>query len=117
MQSLSGRAAAYPLAQVVVADTRTFVVESDEAILEFDPRDIARELGDAALAACRAAVGTAADDKFARRATIDARRGPERSAARDATAIDGDRPPTRADTSTEQEPCHDALASHDAHAD
>ncbi|WP_102847803.1 type III secretion system stator protein SctL, partial [Burkholderia thailandensis] len=108
---------AYPLAQVVVADTRTFVVESDEAILEFDPRDIARELGDAALAACRAAVGTAADDEFARRATIDARRGPERSAARDATAIDGDRPPTRADTSTEQEPCHDALASHDAHAD
>lgn len=33
---------AYPSAQVVVADTRTFVVESGEDILEFDPRAVAR---------------------------------------------------------------------------
>ncbi|WP_038772298.1 SctL family type III secretion system stator protein OrgB, partial [Burkholderia pseudomallei] len=35
---------AYPSAQVVVADTRTFVVESGEDILEFDPRAVARAL-------------------------------------------------------------------------
>ncbi|AOJ10148.1 type III secretion system protein [Burkholderia mayonis] len=73
---------AYPSTQVVVADTRTFVVESDEDILEFDPRDVARELCDAALAACRSAARAAA-----------------------------------ADTSSEQEPCDDALATHNAHAD
>ncbi|AIO71032.1 type III secretion apparatus protein, HrpE/YscL family [Burkholderia oklahomensis] len=63
---------AYPSAQVVVADTRTFVVESDEDILEFDPRVIAHALGDAALAACRAAARIADDDALERRATIDA---------------------------------------------
>ncbi|WP_323117687.1 type III secretion system stator protein SctL [Burkholderia alba] len=64
----------YPSVQVVVADTRTFVVESGEDILEFDPRDVARELSDAARAACRA-VARAHDDASARGVTTDARRG------------------------------------------
>lgn len=91
---------AYPAVQVIVADTRTFVVESDETILEFDPRDIARELCDAALDACRAAAEAADGDVLTQRATTD-----------------DDRPPASIDTSTETEQGHDTPASRDARAD
>ncbi|MDN7674935.1 type III secretion system stator protein SctL [Burkholderia oklahomensis] len=108
---------AYPSAQVVVADTRTFVVESDEDIFEFDPRDVARELCDAALAACRAAERAADGDALARRALIDALRRLGQHDTRAAAAIDDDLPPASPNTSTEQEQCDDALASRDARAD
>ncbi|KGS23069.1 type III secretion apparatus protein, HrpE/YscL family [Burkholderia pseudomallei MSHR7343] len=108
---------AYPSAQVVVADTRTFVVESGEDILEFDPRAVARALGDAALAACRAAAATAADGALARRAALDAPHPLERGTAHGAAAIDDDRPRASLDTSTAQEPCDDPAANRDAHAD
>ncbi|KKB65811.1 SctL family type III secretion system stator protein OrgB [Burkholderia pseudomallei] len=111
---------AYTSAQVVVADTRTFVVESGEDILEFDPRAVARALGDAALAACRAAAATAAtaaDGALARRAALDAPHPLERGTAHGAAAIDDDRPRASLDTSTAQEPCDDPAANRDAHAD
>ncbi|OMW49616.1 type III secretion system protein [Burkholderia pseudomallei] len=108
---------AYPSAQVVVADTRTFVVESGEDILEFDPRAVARALGDAALAACRAAAATAADGALARRAALDAPHPLERGTAHGAAAIDDDRPRASLDTSTAQEPRDDPAANRDAHAD
>ncbi|AOJ09963.1 type III secretion system protein [Burkholderia mayonis] len=101
---------AYPSVQIVLADTRSFVVESDEDIFEFDPRDVARELSEAALAACRAAARTD-DDTLAQRAVIDALR---RFEQRDAAATDD--APVSTLASTGQEPCNDALASHDPRA-
>ncbi|AOJ73550.1 MULTISPECIES: type III secretion system protein [Burkholderia] len=103
----------YPSVQIVLVETRSFVVEWDEEILEFDPLDAAHELSDTALSACRTTVRSMNNDAIAWQVMTDALHRLKRRDAHDTNVVDAGTPNILADTSAEQEPPDDTIASRD----